>query len=305
MKIASLLPTPVPPLIWRFFDPADAAAVEVMASAMESAHFPVAALMLRGGLVQALADDPSVSALCACLPDDTLAGFFWLARRSEGTLRLDCTLPPGAVYPGLEAALLDWAEAAAQGTALEYSTENLTPTAEALLEARGYIPTMVEEVMHRSLSLPLPDAPLSAGVRIEAWAPELADRFFAVYQAAFRERPGFPGWSQPEWVDWVAGGDDFSPECSLLASEGETPLGFLASDVSAGQGWISQMGVVPAARGRGLAQALLVEAMRRFIRQGCADAYLDVNANNPRARRVYADLGFVTVQRRGRYRRQP
>lgn len=305
MKTISTLPSPIAPLVWRFFTSADAAAVETLAVTLETAHSPIAALMMRGGLVQALADDSPVSALCAVLPDDTLAGFFWLARRSEDILRLDCTLPPGAAYPGLEAALLDWAEAAAQGSVLEYSTENLTPAVETLLAARGYLPTMIEEVMHRSLSQPLPDAPLSSGVQFETWSPERADRYFAVYQAAFRERPGYPGWSQAEWVDWVAGGDDFSPECTLLASEGETPLGFLASDVSGGQGWISQMGVVPAARGRGLAQALLVEAMHRFIRQGCTDAYLDVNANNPRARRVYIDLGFVTVQRRGRYRRQP
>lgn len=303
MKIISF-PNTVDSISWRFFDAADAPAVEALASEMDAAQSPVAALILRGGLRQALANNPDVCALCAVQPAGTLAGFFWLSRRSEDILRLDCTLPIGESAPGLEAALLDWAENAAQGETLEVSTENLTPGEESLLEARGYIPTLVEEVMRRDLLLPLLDDPLPPGLRLQTWSPQLADSFFAVYEAAFRERPGFPGWSQAVWVDEQTNDDDFSPDCSLLVLEGETPLGYLVSDVTGGLGWISQMGVVPAARGLGLAQALLVEAMRRYIQKGCSEAYLDVNINNPRARRVYTGVGFIPVQLRGRFRRK-
>ena len=142
-----------------------------------------------------------------------------------------------------------------------------------------------------------PDAPFPAGVALTQWSSATAGQFFEVYQAAFRERPGFPGWSAGEWIAWVADDDEFRPELSLLVRAGAHPVGFIVCC----DDWVVQVGVRPEWRGRGLAAALVVEALRRMCAAGGRQVLLDVNVNNPSAAHVYARLGFATIGRRARY----
>jgi ribosomal protein S18 acetylase RimI-like enzyme len=100
-----------------------------------------------------------------------------------------------------------------------------------------------------------------------------------------------------EWVDWVAGDDDFRPAMSLLACSGDEPVGFAVCD----EAWIAQIGVRPGWRGQGLGAALLAEIMRRFRATGCDAVSLGVNVNNPTAARLYTRLGFDVIGRRARW----
>jgi ribosomal protein S18 acetylase RimI-like enzyme len=157
-----------------------------------------------------------------------------------------------------------------------------------------------EDVMRRDLEASLPDILLPFGISFATWAPALAGQFFAVYQAAFRERPGYPKWSQEEWMAWLAtGDDDFRPELSLLAYHDDLPVGFIIG----ADRWIVQMGVRPEWRERGIGSALVAEVLRRFRAAGGDHVLLDVNINNPRAARVYTRTGFEQVGRRARYAR--
>ena len=52
-------------------------------------------------------------------------------------------------------------------------------------------------------------------------------------------------------------------------------------------GWIIQVGVVPAARGRGLGAALVAEAVRLMRSGGQAVITLNVNVDNPHAAALY------------------
>ncbi|GLH97077.1 GNAT family N-acetyltransferase [Phytohabitans aurantiacus] len=202
---------------------------------------------------------------------------------------------------GVGSRLLDWALSAA-GTFtgdVVLETEAVTPEAQRLFESRGLRQVFAEDVMRIDLSGDLPAAAVPAGVEMITWAPETVGRFFEVYEAAFRERPGFPGWPAERWVAWTAGDDEFRPDCSVLATDadGGADLGF----VTCADGWIVQVGVRPEARGRGIAAGLVVEALRRMRAEGATSALLDVNANNPGAARVYARLGFSVVGRRARF----
>ena len=96
----------------------------------------------------------------------------------------------------------------------------------------------------------------------------------------------------------MAGDDEFRPAWSVLVSQpGVGDAGF---DIAAA-GWIVQVGVMPAARGRGLGAALVCEALGRMRAAGSAEAWLDVNVDNP-ANRLYERLGFRVRGRRARYR---
>ena len=218
----------------------------------------------------------------------------------------------GLVHPdhrgqGVGAALMRWS--IAQGKALlaegeqtgprclEIATEGLTGAAIRLYARHGFIQEFAEDVMRRDLRQTLEEPPLSVEITFVPWASELAEAFFAAYTASFRDRPGFPGWSLEQWREWVTGDDAFWPEASFLARTDDLPVGFIVSD----EGWVTQMGVIPAWRGRGVGVGLLAAALGRFQAAGLTEAHLDVNINNRVAARLYARLGFAPVGRRARW----
>jgi ribosomal protein S18 acetylase RimI-like enzyme len=205
---------------------------------------------------------------------------------------------------GIGGALLDWAlEAAASADTdaggVTVETEALTGAAERLFASRGLRQVFAEDVMRFDLaSVEPPAAPLPPGLVLHEWTPDLAARFFAAYEAAFRERPAFPGWPAERWVAWTAGDEEFRPQWSLLAAGPDGDAGF----ITAAEGWIVQVGVVPSWRGRGVAAALVAEVLRRMRAEGADKAHLDVNVDNPAAR-VYTRVGFTTIGRRAKFRR--
>jgi mycothiol synthase len=202
---------------------------------------------------------------------------------------------------GLGARLLDWT----LGQAARIETESLTDAADALFRSRGLARTFAEDIMRADLTAGAPTIALGGGdVTLTGWDDADPYRFFAVYEAAFRERPGFPGWSPEQWTDWIAGDEEFTPQWTLLASRDGEDVGFVAGAHAADDhGWVVQVGVIPRLRGVGLGAGLTAEAMRRMVEGGVRVAMLDVNENNPGAARTYRRLGFATIGRRARYER--
>ena len=209
------------------------------------------------------------------------------------------------VWSQAQARSLLTAAAASQGV-LRIRTEGLTEPADKLYRAHGFTNVFEELVMHLDLRLALPDHALPAGVTIANWQSDLAERFFEVYEAAFRDRPGFPGWSAAEWISRVTE-DDLIPEWTLLASVDGVPSGFVIGTIVLSSdppgSYINQIGVIPAQRRRGLASGLIVETLRRIQAADHPWCQLVVNVNNPGAIQAYARLGFVTIGRRARYER--
>jgi ribosomal protein S18 acetylase RimI-like enzyme len=70
--------------------------------------------------------------------------------------------------------------------------------------------------------------------------------------------------------------------------------------IGCADGWITQVGVRPDQRGRGLGAALVVEALRRMRAEGAGAALLDVGLDNP-AGALYRRLGFAPIGRRARF----
>jgi ribosomal protein S18 acetylase RimI-like enzyme len=216
---------------------------------------------------------------------------------------------------GIGAYLMDWSQNQAldlrTGTVdkplvLQIATESLTESAHRLYRAQGFENIFEELVMRRDLSVPLANYTIPPGVTLMSWQSELAEEFYQAYYPAFRERPGFPGWSAAEWIAQVID-NDLIPEWTLLARADGVPSGFLIGCIDLTTtppgGYVQQIGVIPAQRRRGLASALLVETMRRMQAAGADAAQLTVHINNPGAIEAYARLGFVTIGRRARYER--
>lgn len=218
------------------------------------------------------------------------------AVRDQGGDVFTGLVAPYARKAGLGGRLLDWGLNRPGPVTVE--SEGLTPEAEALFAARGLRQIFAEDVMRIEVAeAAAPAWPI--GTTLTSWNDTTAPRFHAVYDAAFRERPGFPGWSADQWIAQVEDDDEFRPDWSILASvPGLGEAGF----VTAAAGWIVQVGVVPAARGAGVGAALILQALSRMRAAGATEAWLDVNVDNP-AVRLYRRLGFEHRGRRARYQR--
>ncbi|MEU7829847.1 GNAT family N-acetyltransferase [Nonomuraea sp. NPDC049129] len=176
-------------------------------------------------------------------------------------------------------------------------TESVTPEAHALFLSHGLRQTFAEDVYRRDLSRPLPPEPeLELELEVQEWSRDTEGAFYEAYSASFADRPGFPGWSREEWVDWLVD-DEFLPECSLVARGAGGAAGFVAC----AEGFLIQVGAVPAWRRRGLARALAVAALGRMRARGVTEVFLDVNVNNPASAALFRGLGFEVIARRARY----
>jgi mycothiol synthase len=239
-----------------------------------------------------------------------------IAAAAVGDARDGKVSAAGAVDPafrgqGIGRQLLDWTLAAASGLPLLISTETLSEPAERLYARYGLRQVFAELVLRADLAGPDPAATGSGlarvdvgefvvpdGIELRPWASGLEPAFFAAYSAAFRDRPGFPGRTQQEWLDWTSQDEDFRPDLSMLAVG---PSGEPAGFVTVGSNWIVQTGVVPQWRRRGLGTGLVRSAMAGIGAAGFGSCWLTVATNNPGAAALYRQLGFAVAGRRARY----
>ena len=286
------------PLSWRLLDETDLPSVTELARACLAADGgqPFAAgedfvrgYYLSGGGTYAAFDGGRLVCVSSLRPPDP-------GRHGDGV----AAVTTGLVHPawrrrGIGSHAFDWA--AASHPALAAETEALGDGAHALYLAKGLSQVFAEDVM--TLDADLPPARAPEGVTVSSWGQADPARFFAVYAAAFRARPGFPGWPPARWIEWISDDEDFRADWTLLAALGGADAGFVAA---AAGGWITQMGVVPAARGKNIGAWLITEAVRRMRAAGETAITLNVNVNNPYAAALYRRLGFTRSGRRARYR---
>lgn len=247
------------------------------------------------------------------------AGAVTSGRFDGGTLTSAVSVRPAA--PGSPAAALgaaavttglvdpDWRRRGIGGFAFDWAceqpagpmcaeTESLSDGAHALYLSRGLSQVLAEDVMGLAPTAPPPAARRPAGLDLSEWGQADPARFYSVYTAAFRDRPGFPGWPLARWARWISDDEDFRANWTLLATVGGIDTGFIAC---AAGGWIGQVGVLPQARGQGVGAYLVAEAVRLMRSGGETAITLNVNVNNPHAAALYRRLGFADRGRRARY----
>lgn len=189
-------------------------------------------------------------------------------------------------------------ESAGSPALLRAESEALSDGAHALYLARGLKQILAEDVMQLAADEPGPSVTPPPELTLTEWPAASPARFFALYQAAFRERPGFPDPTEAEWSQWLSDDEDFVPAWTLLASLDGVDLGYVAGERT---GWIAQVGVIPQARGRAVGAHLIAEVVRRMRAAGETTMTLNVNVNNPHAAGLYRRLGFRRTGRRSRY----
>jgi len=225
-------------------------------------------------------------------------------RAAAAVQRAGDAITTGLVHPdwrrrGIGGYAFDWARERAGGAGLVAESESLSVGAHALYMSKGLHQVLAEDVMQLAALAKVPPAHPPAGLTLSEWGQADPSLFYAVYHAAFRDRPAFPGLSQARWVEWIRDDEDFRADWTLLASLGTADVGFIAGETT---GWIAQLGVVPAARGRDIGAYLIGEAVRRMRSGGESSVTLNVNIDNPPAAALYRRLGFTRIGGRARYR---
>lgn len=134
--------------------------------------------------------------------------------------------------------------------------------------------------------------------RRRAIEPGDLDRLARLHAQCFPEDP----WDARAFAELLA-----MPGASghlIENSKENQPLGVLLDIVAADEAEILTLGVAPAARRQGIAQALLDDLVERARQAGVRSLGLEVAADNRAARRLYERCRFSAVgERRDYYRR--
>jgi ribosomal protein S18 acetylase RimI-like enzyme len=177
----------------------------------------------------------------------------------------------------------------------------------ALFAGSGYSIVRYYNEMHRPLNQAVPDAVLDPGLELVTFGQALHERVRLAHNAAFRDHWGSEPRDEEAW-GFVVKDPQARPDLSgvVLDRSNGTVAGYqLAThDAEAArirgfrEGYTELLGVRREYRGRGVAQVLLADAMRRFAAAGMDVASLDVDSENPTgALALYLKLGYTAVNR--------
>lgn len=160
-----------------------------------------------------------------------------------------------------------------------------------LLEHRGYSLVRYFNEMRLELPAELSEAPNVDAVLVSP-RPEHAEAVRVAHNLAFRDHWGSAQATPENWADsWTARANRMDLSSLALASDGAVLAYVLVEEWVPGEAYISRVGTVPSARGRGLAQACLVRTAGLAGRM--ERLALDVDsASLTGATRLYERVGF-------------
>jgi mycothiol synthase len=224
----------------------------------------------------------------------------------------------GGVHPayrerGIGSALLDWAERAAvplherrfPGHRLTLVGQCLARNdgAVTLFREHGYRQTRWFLRMSYDLANGLPAARVPAGIDIVGFTADRSQDARLVRDDAFRDHWGSTEDTDETWAHFIAS-QAFRPAYSFLAYDGSEPLGLIVSHeydsytraTGRRELYIPTVATRRAGRGRGIATALLSQALHAARSDGLVKAVLDVDADSPTgAVGLYQRAGFVVT----------
>jgi mycothiol synthase len=175
------------------------------------------------------------------------------------------------------------------------------PSLERLAHRAGLTQERWYFVMERPLT-DLPDVRAVEGVELVPFTWDRDDEIRRAHNAAFAEHHGSAERDEVTWRTLFTGPRAFRPDLSALAlADGAVVayvLGYVFEADTAANGYeevgLGQIGVLPAARGRGLAKAIIAAVLRAAAEQGCRSAGLQVDSENVTgALGLYEGLGFT------------
>jgi mycothiol synthase len=252
--------------------------------------------------------------------DGALAGYATVMAsptfRDEYRIHLEGRVRPDLRGQGIGRTLLEWQRARGAGLHAERHPE---APARLVVEVPGTMPALEKlvgeagltaERWYRSMERPLealPEPNRPAGVELVPFDPTRDDEVRQVYNVAFGEHHGSSERDPETWRRLYTGSRSFRPDLSVLAIVDGAVVGFVLASVFEADAqarghrevYYGQIGVLPSARGRGLASAMIGTALQEAGAHDCAAAALEVDSDNVTgALRLYEALGFRVTRSR-------
>ena len=242
---------------------------------------------------------------------DELVGYADFRREGGGPrLEIDLRVAPRAWGRGAADALLEAAEAGAEGSRAHCFVSERDEEGRAALDRHGY-----RLIRHSFLmEIDLAEAPQPPewppGFAVRAYAgPADEKALYECQQEAFSEHWEFRRQPFEEWRRYMLGRPTFDPSMWWLVETDGELAGFSTNDWHASGdrtfGWIGSLGVRKKWRRRGLALALLRHSFADFAGRGATRVGLGVDAENTTgAVRLYERAGMHPVRRLDIYERE-
>lgn len=257
--------------------------------------------------------DRSRDAWVVVAPDRSIVGYAWgWDRVAHVDVQADLYVRPDLRDRGVEAVLLDLLEerarehlgAAPRGADVLISLFTRPAGGMAsLLDSRGYgkVRTFLRMTIDLGRGYPAPLTP--AGIEIRPFRRGQDERaLHDVIAESFAGHFRFAPEPHDEWVARREGHPDFDPDLWQLACEGGTVVGGVLPYQFGDLGWIRELGVRSAWRGRGIGKALLLATFRAFEFRGQHRISLGVDAANASgATRLYEGVGMFVEERHDLY----
>jgi mycothiol synthase len=250
---------------------------------------------------------------------DGVAAYAWAWDRKPNTeIQSDSYVAPALASSGLEEALLDRIEERAEEhrTAAPRTEEMLiraftSPNAAARVEAlrsRGF--THIRTFCRMIIDLPepaaIPGPRWPAGIEPQGYVRGRDEPDFdRAIQESFADHFGFVHEPHAEWTGRRIDQSGFDPALWTIAREGAEPAGAILAYAPEGEGWIRELGVRPAWRGRGLGRALLLHTFGLLAVRGIKRVGLGVDmANATGATQLYESVGMRVAFRHDLYEKR-
>jgi mycothiol synthase len=172
---------------------------------------------------------------------------------------------------------------------------------ERLVRRSGFEPVQYYFVMRRPLT-DLPAVPPLTGVDLVPFDADRDEEVRLAHNVAFVDHFGTAERDAYAWQTWFTGQKAFRPELSRLALADGAVVGYTlvyehdADTEATGvrEAYFGQIGVLPAARGRGVASACIAASLHAAAADGMGRAGLTVDTNNTTgALGLYEHLGFA------------
>jgi mycothiol synthase len=228
--------------------------------------------------------------------DGTPVGYALVLLEGEGEMEAMGFVHPEHRGRGIGAALLRRLETRAGEMAGDGGTIRAwtTPTEDtaSLFASRGW--RLARSMMRMDAAI---DGPVEltdpSGVEIRLFEPGRDDR--PVHSAMMEAFVGHYGFVPKSFEEWLAvwRTPDVMPKHWFVAQDGEEVVGAVLGVLRLDIGWIADLGVRRAWRGRGVGEALVHRAMESFRERGFTSVGLNVDPQNETgAMRLYERLGF-------------
>jgi len=179
------------------------------------------------------------------------------------------------------------------------------PALEAALERAGFERLAVLALLRRPVRPEEQNLALPPGIKWRHYwrlrHRQFARTLLATYGSSL-DCPGLAGLrSVADAIATHKAAGLFCPRAWHLALAGGEPAGVVLLNNLQGRGEVAYLGVVPAARRRGLGRALVARAIRDTAAMGLPQMGLAVDVSNAPAMRLYEKTGFSEIRRRLAY----